>query len=38
MKKLLIIIISLYEAGHMMYTHQPDRIKLSNDIRMFLSE
>lgn len=25
-----------YEAGHMMYTHQPDLIKLSKDIRAFL--
>lgn len=27
-----------YEAGHMMYTHEPDFIKLSNDIRAFLSK
>jgi len=27
-----------YEGGHMMYTHQPDFIKLSKDIREFISE
>ena len=27
-----------YEAGHMMYLHEPDLIKLSGDIRKFLSE
>ena len=26
-----------YEGGHMMYTHEPDFIKLSEDIRKFLS-
>ncbi|RIV32873.1 peptidase S10 [Flagellimonas lutimaris] len=26
-----------YEAGHMMYTHQPDLIKLAQDVREFLS-
>ncbi|MEZ4808843.1 MAG: peptidase S10 [Allomuricauda sp.] len=26
-----------YEAGHMMYTHEPDRIKLAKDVRAFLS-
>ena len=26
-----------YEAGHMMYTHEPDLIKLSKDIREFIS-
>ncbi len=26
-----------YEAGHMMYTHEPDLVKLSNDIRDFLT-
>ncbi|WP_222984453.1 S10 family peptidase [Flagellimonas meishanensis] len=26
-----------YEAGHMMYTHEPDLIKLANDVRAFLS-
>ena len=30
--------LTYYEAGHMMYTHEPDFIKLSNDIREFLSE
>ncbi len=25
-----------YDAGHMMYVHQPDRLKLSNDIRDFI--
>ena len=29
--------MTYYEAGHMMYTHQPDLIKLSKDIRQFLS-
>lgn len=27
-----------YEAGHMMYLHEPDLVKLSADIRKFLSE
>ncbi len=27
-----------YEGGHMMYTHEPDFVKLSKDIRKFLSE
>ena len=27
-----------YEAGHMMYLHEPDRVKLAGDIRKFLSE
>jgi len=26
-----------YESGHMIYLHQPDMIKLSNDIRNFMS-
>ncbi|SFR57578.1 S10 family peptidase [Maribacter stanieri] len=26
-----------YEAGHMMYTHEPDLIKLSKDIREFIA-
>ena len=30
--------MTYYEAGHMMYTHEPDFIKLSEDIRRFLSE
>jgi carboxypeptidase C (cathepsin A) len=29
--------MNYYEGGHMMYTHEPDFIKLSNDIREFLS-
>lgn len=29
--------MNYYEAGHMMYVHEPDFIKLSNDIREFLS-
>jgi carboxypeptidase C (cathepsin A) len=32
------ITMTYYEAGHMMYTHEPDFIKLSNDIRAFLSK
>ena len=27
-----------YEAGHMMYVHEPDFIKLNTDIRDFLSK
>jgi len=27
-----------YEAGHMMYLHEPDMIKLAGDIRKFLTE
>ncbi|WP_273568630.1 S10 family peptidase [Maribacter halichondriae] len=30
--------MTYYEAGHMMYTHQPDLIKLSMDIRAFLTK
>jgi len=26
-----------YEAGHMMYTHEPDLVKLAQDVRKFLS-
>ena len=29
--------MTYYEGGHMMYTHEPDFIKLSNDIREFLT-
>ena len=29
--------VTYYEAGHMMYTHEPDFVKLSEDIRAFLS-
>ncbi len=28
--------MAYYEAGHMMYTHQPDFVKLINDIRSFI--
>ena len=31
------VTMTYYEAGHMMYTHTPDLIKLSKDIREFLS-
>lgn len=30
--------MTYYEGGHMMYTHEPDFIKLSDDIRAFLSK
>lgn len=30
--------MTYYEAGHMMYTHQPDLEKLSKDIRSFLTK
>jgi len=30
--------MTYYEAGHMMYTHEPDFVKLANDIRSFLSK
>lgn len=30
--------MTYYEGGHMMYTHQPDLEKLSNDIRDFLTQ
>jgi carboxypeptidase C (cathepsin A) len=30
--------IDYFEAGHMMYLHEPDLIKLSNDIRTFLTD
>ncbi|MFK2819929.1 peptidase S10 [Flavobacteriaceae sp. LMIT009] len=30
--------MTYYEGGHMMYTHEPDFIKLSNDIRTFLTK
>jgi len=32
------VIMEYYEAGHMMYTHEADFIKLSEDIRRFLTE
>ena len=30
--------MTYYEAGHMMYTHEPDLIQLSKDIRKFLTQ
>jgi carboxypeptidase C (cathepsin A) len=30
--------MTYYEGGHMMYLHEPDFIKLANDIRAFLSK
>lgn len=30
--------MTYYEGGHMMYTHEPDFIKLTNDIRSFLTK
>ncbi|MEQ9424548.1 MAG: peptidase S10 [Cyclobacteriaceae bacterium] len=32
------VTMTYYEGGHMMYTHQPDLIKLSNDIRDYLTK
>lgn len=32
------ITMTYYEAGHMMYTHEPDFVKLSQDIRAFLTD
>ncbi|MBT8184879.1 MAG: peptidase S10, partial [Eudoraea sp.] len=32
------IVMTYYEGGHMMYTHEPAFLKLSADIRKFLSE
>jgi carboxypeptidase C (cathepsin A) len=29
--------MTYYEGGHMMYTHEPDFVKLTNDIRAFLT-
>ncbi|NND80674.1 MAG: peptidase S10 [Maribacter sp.] len=31
------VTMTYYEAGHMMYTHEPDLIKISKDIRSFLT-
>jgi len=31
------VTMTYYEAGHMMYTHEPDLVKLSKDIRAFLT-
>lgn len=30
--------MTYYEAGHMMYTHEPDLVKLSKDIRAFFTK
>ena len=30
--------LTYYEGGHMMYTHEPDLVKLADDVRRFLSE
>ncbi len=30
--------IAYYEAGHMMYLHEPDYLKMSEDLRVFFSE
>lgn len=32
------VTMTYYEAGHMMYTHEPDFIKLAKDIREFLTK
>jgi carboxypeptidase C (cathepsin A) len=32
------VTLKYFEAGHMMYTHEPDLVKLSKDIRTFLTE
>lgn len=32
------VVMEYYEAGHMMYTHEADFVKLSIDIRRFLSQ
>jgi carboxypeptidase C (cathepsin A) len=32
------VTMKYYESGHMMYTHEPDRLKLANDIRSFLTQ
>lgn len=31
------VIMQYYEGGHMMYNHEPDRIKLAKDIRTFIN-
>ncbi len=31
------VTMTYYESGHMMYTHEPDRVKLANDIRTFFT-
>jgi carboxypeptidase C (cathepsin A) len=30
--------MTYFEAGHMMYTHQPDYLKLTAEIRTFLND
>lgn len=30
------VVMSYYEAGHMMYTHQPSLVKLADDVRTFI--
>jgi carboxypeptidase C (cathepsin A) len=32
------VTMSYYEAGHMMYVHQPDLVKVAKDIRAFLTQ
>ena len=32
------VVMTYYEAGHMMYVHEPDYLKLSKDIRDFLND
>jgi len=32
------VTMTYYEAGHMMYTHQPDLVKVAKDIREFLTQ
>ena len=31
------VTLTYYEAGHMMYVHEPDLVKLATDIRKFLT-
>ena len=32
------VTLTYYEAGHMMYVHQPDLVKVAKDIRDYLSK
>lgn len=32
------VTMTYYESGHMMYTHEADRIKLAQDVRLFLTK
>ena len=32
------VTMTYYEAGHMMYVHQPDLVKVAKDIREFLTQ